>query len=193
MHDNNKNHSNKHLAYGLLFWLAIILMFLFLVSCRAKKTTVETSKVETKEIVKDSLVTIEKSELIINKTAPVFSGNFYPYDSTRKDNPVFENEIDNGSTKVKISSTKYGLTVTTESKPVENKQTNNYTGIAKSHKSEKGNIVEKTWFQKIIAVPIYFKWWFWLLIIAVYLIIRFYIRKITLPKKIIDTIENNND
>ncbi|ESU28401.1 hypothetical protein FLJC2902T_17600 [Flavobacterium limnosediminis JC2902] len=193
LYDNDKNHSNKHLAYGLLFWFSIILIFLLLASCRAKKTTVETSSVETKEIVKDSVIDIEKSEVIITKSVPVHTGNFYPYDSTRKDNPIFENEIDNGTTKVKISSTNKGLLITTESIPVENKESTHFKGIKQNHNREKENITEKTWYQKIIAIPIYFKWWFWLLIIAAYLVLRFYIRKITLSKKIIDTIENNND
>lgn len=195
LHDNNNPEQKKHLLYGFLFWMALIAIFCFLAfSCRAKKTTVETSKVETKEIVKDSTVKIETSNLVIEKTTPVQTGSFYPYDTTRNDNPIFENEIDNGSTKVKIKSTKKGLSIITESKPVENKTETNFKGITQHHKKEVGSIIEKTWYQKIIAVPIFLKWWFWLLIIIVYLIIRFAIKKYTaIPKKIIDTIENNND
>lgn len=194
--DNNNpnNHNRNHFKIGVLFW-GIVAFFIIMgfCSCRAKKTTVETSKIETVEIVKDSVSNIEKSEIKIEKTAPVNTGSFYPYDTTRTDNPIFENEIDNGSTKVKISSTRKGLSVTTVSKPVENKETRNDKVITQKHTKDNKNLVEKSWYQKIIAVPIYFQWWFWLLILIICVIIRFFVKKYMFPKKIIDTITGNEN
>ncbi|KGO89542.1 hypothetical protein [Flavobacterium suncheonense] len=184
LNQNNDEETRKYLALGYIFWFAMILGLLFLTaSCRSKKTTVETSKIEVKEIVKDSSLIIKTSDLKIEKTVPVFSDNFYPYDTTRTDNPIFENEINNGHTKVRISSTKKGLRITTESKPVENKQEkkNNIINNVKVRETEKKEAnTSKT--NKVI-VPIYFQWWFWLLIVILSVILRYFVLSKIFPDK----------